>query len=155
MSDIVEKISKFDLDDDCIRQPQLFQEAADEATEAAEQRDLAKLDMETTLAELDLGFRKSALERGDKVTDKTVESLVNNDERYIKVKEDYIHSRMLASLADNKKTAYEQRKSMLEYVIRLYLSEYYSDVESNPDALSKKIAAGSIKKTLYKNKETT
>jgi hypothetical protein len=154
MSEIVEQIDKFALDEDCIRQPQLFQEAADEATNAAEQRDLAKLDMETTLAELDLTFRREASGKGERLTDKAIESLVNNDERYIKSKEDFIHTKMLASLADNKKTAYEQRKSMLEYIIRLYLSEYYSDVESNPDVLSRKIAAGGIKKTLYKNKET-
>lgn len=152
MSEIIEKIDKFSLDECCIQQPQLFQEAADEASYVAEQRDLSKIDMETTFADLDIEFRKKASERGEKLTDKAIESLINSDKSYIAAKEEYIHARKVAAEADNKKTAYEQRKSMLEYIIRLYLSEYYSDVETRPDVLSKGIMTSRIKKELYKNK---
>ena len=148
MSERVEIIDKYNLDECCIQQPQLFQDAADEASERAEERDLAKVDMDTTYAELDGEIRK-----GDKKTEKEIESLINSDDMYIEAKKNYVEARKLASLADNLKTAYEQRKSMLEYTIRLFLSEYYSDVDSKPDNLSRSIGASKIKKELYKKEK--
>ena len=140
------------MDQDCIEQPQLFQDAADKATSLATDRDLAKVDLETEYAQLDQKYRKGAMDRGEKITDKTVDSLINGTASYIEQKKNYIIMKTLAYHADNEKTAYEQRKSMLEYIIRLFLSDYYSDVDTSHEKASgptRAIMANKIKKELY------
>jgi hypothetical protein len=152
----VKPIDKFSLDQDCIEQPQLFQDAADAASVLAEERDIAKMDMDTCYATMDIELRQEATDKGERITDKAVDSLINASDEYIEAKRFFLEKRKDASLADNERTAYEQRKSMLEYLIKLYLSDYYSDVDTvvnkTMDQLSKNIMAGQIKKELYSKK---
>lgn len=155
MSEKVEPIDKYNLDTACMEQVQLFQDAADRASDLAELRDLAKITMETIYAELDGKIRKEGVEKGEKITDKSIEAIINRNPDYIEAKKSYIEARTKASKANNEKSGYKERKSLLEYMIRLYLSSYYSDVETRPEVLSRKMGAEKIKKELYKNKEKT
>ena len=151
--DIIEPnlaISKYELDTECIQQSQLFMEAGAKYVEAAEQRDIAKLEMETVWAELDKNMREAAAERKEKMTEGAIENSIQRHPSYQAAHLHYIHKKAQADYAEIRKRAFEQRKSMLELVCKLYLSEYFSDINVKGGKLSQEIELETIKKEVAK-----
>lgn len=139
----VETIDKYNLDEECIKQPQLYWEAAKLAADLAEKRDAAKIDMEVLYGELFESLKNS------KASDKTVEAMILSNPAYIEARRYFVKCKADAYKASALEGGYEQRKYMLEYIIKLYLSEYFSEVNSKMDTLSKSISARKIKEELY------
>ena len=124
------KISKFDLDTECCLQPGLFAEWAEKSVEAHDQRDRAKLKVEQIYAMIDNEIRKQASERGEKITEKQIESRIILDSRYIQAQEEYLKYSKDAATLLVARQAFEQRKGMIEMVCRLFMSEYFSEVSA-------------------------
>lgn len=143
------EIDKFNLDNECITQPELYASYSDMAISSAEERDLARLEMETLEATLDEKIRLEYRDRGEKVTEKVVETSILRNTDYIEAQLKYIKKKTEAAKLDAMRQAFEQRKSMLEMVCRLFLGEYYSDISvKDKGKVSEKIALETIKEGL-------
>jgi len=123
------EIDEYNLEREWTKQPKLFFRWAREAANARHVMDEIKAALEIVRAEVDSEVRSDPEGHGidGKVTEKMVEAAVVQSSIYItavrklqKVKHRYdIVSALVLAL--------EQRKSALEYLVRLRLSDYYSE----------------------------
>jgi len=123
------EINKHALDDECLRQPMLFAKYSELYTEAIHQRDVAKRKIEEVYSRLDSKYRSQFIEKGAKFTEKVIETLVNSDEGYRQVYKEYLETKKTSETFGNLKESFHQKKSMLELMCKLYLSNYYADIE--------------------------
>lgn len=121
-------IDRFSLDQECVEQSQKFADAATDAVDLAEERDKQKLTVDQLYATLYEKVRTEAITAGDKITEARIDAKITLDPAYQDAQLKYISLKANASRADVTKTAFEQRKSMLELTCKLFLSEYFSDV---------------------------
>jgi len=144
-------IDKFNLDQECIEQAQKYLEYAEEAVETAKVRNEASVRLDELRAQTELRIRNEALGAGVKVTEGIIASRVEVDGDYLVAQLELVQLKANAAKAEAKREAMEQRKSMLEWVCRLYLSEYYSDavVKGKPGVVND-IAVSAIKEQLKK-----
>lgn len=146
------KIDKYSLDEECIHQPELYSDVALEAVKAAEERDMKKFEMERKYAELDRTYRLA----GEKQSNPQIDAAVTRDPSYQEAQIEYLRTKAIAAEKDVYRTAFEQRKTMLELVCRLFLADYFSDVsvkvgnkvsrEKMTDAIEKEVAKAIARK---------
>ena len=139
------KIDENALDREFIMQPSKYMEYAEKAAQADSERKKAKEKLELTLAKLDMHAREHAKEEGEKVTEKVIDGRVKMTENYqdaIKeVREaDYHYNVLIAAVR-----AFDQRKTALENLVRLYIGGYFSapqqDTNDTEETLSKRTSA--------------
>ena len=144
-------IDKFNLDQECIEQAQKYLEYAEEAVETARVKNEASVRLDELRAQTELRIRSGAAELGTKVTEGIIASRVEVDGDYLTAQLELIQLKANAAKAEAKREAMEQRKNMLEWVCRLYLSEYYSDaVVKGKHGIAENIAVSAIKEQLKK-----
>jgi hypothetical protein len=126
------RIDKTNLDEELIQHPEVFYRVADKVAYLVSQRDAAKQDLAEVEARVDAQIRHDLEVRGEKVTERMVDSEKVLHQQVIKAK------KTLHALNDQLgqwqalKEAYQQRGYVLKDLVQLYISNYFgSDVSSS------------------------
>ena len=126
------KINKHNLDEEIVRQAELFGEIGDAYVDAAAQRDAAKEALACVDAELDGDIRSNA---GDiKITETMVKNEVILHPKHIKAFDAWLDAKLIADKFGVVKEAFAQRQYMLRELAGLYQSNYYQDKAIKGDA---------------------
>jgi hypothetical protein len=129
------KINKNKLDIEWIKQPQLYMQYAEQLAEADRKKQQAKEKLEVQKALTDKEIRENAL---SKMTEVMVQAGITLDSEYIKVLENYREKCYEYNIVSAAVKAFEQRKSALENLVKLYLSGYFSDCKE-PGEINKRM----------------
>ena len=139
------RIDKNDLDNELIRQPELFYHASTSYALCVSQRDQAKLDLERAEAEADSKIRRAAV-KDDKVKKITEAEIVARRAMAPEVREaqdSYLSARAAVERAAALRDAYQQRGYAVKDLVNLYVSGYYGAVTGRferGEALDKRAA---------------
>lgn len=129
------EIDKYALDAECMDQPRRFIHWAEALAEASSVRDRMDQSLDVTLAQTEMKVRKDPTAYGlEKVTDASVKALVTIDPFVVKAEELLIQAKHRVNILFAAKEAFEQRKSMLENLVKLFLSGYWSDPKIKGEA---------------------
>lgn len=132
-------INKFELDEELVRQPQLFWECCEGYATAADKRDTAKHILQTKAATLAAIFRASSLE---KVTEAKVTEHVESNPDYIAQGQFYLQYKKEAELWSGMRDTFAQRQSMIRDLVDNHKTGYFaSGLTSNEDKKQALIAA--------------
>jgi len=108
------EIDKYSLDMECMDQPRKFAKWSELLADAIKEKDTLK-------AKLSLNIRTNPEAYGlGKTTESGVQSAIESDE-------EYIQARYNVNVLTGAKDAMEQRRSMIEYLIKLFLSGYWAE----------------------------
>ncbi len=123
------EIDEYNLEKEWTKQPKLFFRWACEAANARQEVDEAKAALEITRAEVDSEVRADPEGYGidGKVTEKMVEVVVIQSAVCIAAVRKSQKAKHQYDVVSALVSALEQRKSALEYLVRLRLSDYYSE----------------------------
>jgi len=123
------EIDEYNLEREWAKQPKLYFRWAREAARSRSLMDEAKAQLEIARAEVDSGVRADPEGNGieGKVTEKMVEAVVVQSVVYIKAVRHLGKAKYRYEIVSALVSALEQRKSALEYLVKLRLSEYYSE----------------------------
>lgn len=130
------KIDSDALDIECLRQPSLFMEYSELCAEARLEMDKKKERVEVVRAEIDSAIRtspKNYITQDVKVTETSIAGTVVRQPEYRDAVKDYIEAKNRYELLNSVVKAFEQRKSTLEYLIRLHGQQYFSGPDSPRD----------------------
>lgn len=123
-------INKEDLDEECIRQPVLFDLHAQKLIPLYKERDSLKLAIEQLAAQLDGIIRESASAEGKKLTEAKIQGEITNNTQYQNLNIKYINICTECKEKEAIRDAFQQKKDMLKLLIELYISGYWSTVET-------------------------
>jgi hypothetical protein len=120
-------IDLLSLDEEWLKQPQIFMEAADKVSDLLHQKDKVKEDLERLTATVDLEIRKNP-DKFDiaKVTESAVKSTLILDKRIIKKQEELSDAIYSYNLAVNFVKALEMKKKALEGEVNLFQAQYFA-----------------------------
>lgn len=123
------EIDEYDLEKEWTKQPKLFFRWAGEAAAARLAVDEAKAALEIVRAEIDSEVRSDPEGHGidGKVTEKMVEAVVVQSAVCILAVRKSQKAKHRYDIVSALVSALEQRKSALEYLVRLRLSDYFSE----------------------------
>ena len=122
------EIDKYALDAECLDQAHKFAKWSEGLADAFSERDRMEQALNVTKAQVDKDIRTTPAQFGlEKVTETAVLNLVILDKRTQKAEADLIQANHTVGLYMTAKGAFEQRKSMIENLIKLFLSGYWSD----------------------------
>lgn len=127
-------IDKHALDEEIVRQPQLFSEISEQAVMSAAERDAAKENLKVVDAALWIDWRTKL--KDGKVTEKLLDHHVVTDPDHEKAFNTWLDAKTKADNAENLKDAFQQRSSMLRDLVSLYTSNYYQEASMRPSAAS-------------------
>lgn len=125
------KIDKNDLDEEIVRQPEIYYQVAQQCSEKQSQRDYAYDDIKRAYAEISLEVREDFEREGRKSTEALVEATVRADPGYIKAQEQHAKLRLEADKYAALQEAFSQRAYMLRELVKLYVSGYFMDSSVN------------------------
>ncbi len=119
-------INKFRLDEECISHPTLYYRYSEACVEA--KANVSKFNDRYNLvrADVNIALRDEYTSKGVKFTEALITSAIDKDERVIKAKEKLREAEETYAKLNVAVQAMEQRKSMLDNVVKLYLSGYYA-----------------------------
>lgn len=140
------QINKNALDDEVIRQPQLFFAVAEKYVEAAAKRDTLKEALTSIDAELDGKVRIMLEKAAEKTTEAIVRNAVQVHKDHEKAFNLYIQAKIDADALGALKEAFIQRSFMLRDMCSLYVSSYYENASIQANSASDK--------AVYKEKRT-
>jgi hypothetical protein len=125
------QINQFDLENECVNQPELYDEVGQLATEAKSFARSAKDNLDYTRAMVESEIRKNPESFGVvKVTESSVDAAVTIDQRYVDASRKYIDAQRLSDSLSVLQSAAEQRKSMIKDLVSLYIYSYYQKQQS-------------------------
>lgn len=121
-------ISSDELDLDCLEQPALMLKYTKHLAEMKRQVDEAKEALSITKAEVDRKIREHPESYGieGKATENAISSAILTEDDYQEASKAYIDANYEANMADGAVKAFEQRKNMLEALIRLHGQSYFA-----------------------------
>ena len=127
------------LDEELFRQPSLFIKWAEKAANATTERDRIKNKLELVRGEVALDFRENPDSYKFKITEETVKALVETDNDVVMLKEELLKANEEVNILTAAKMAIEQKKSMLESVVKLYQTGYWGELAvPNTDKITQK-----------------
>ena len=129
------ELDRSDLIGEAARQASLYGYYADQAVKARSDRDTAVNRLTQRSAELNLQFRKMAADKGLKVTEGTIQAQLDSDPELIELKADLVRTNANYITLDSMLKALDHKKSMIEIVSRLTLSEKYAAAKANDPTL--------------------
>lgn len=118
------RIDPEDLDACLVEQPGLFYHVAENVSAANSARDAIKLELEEAQAELDQQFRKTALERDEKVTEASIQNQIRTAPKIKTLQRKYLEARTKAENRAALKEAYQQRSFMLRELVAVQLAHF-------------------------------
>jgi hypothetical protein len=131
------KIDENSLDLELLDQASLFMKYAKHYAFTQKAVDEAKQAWEIEKAETDQDVRKRPEKYGlEKVTDKAIDAILLTDDKCVKAFKDYLDAKYERDMASNARDAVNQRKEMLEGMIKLLAQSYFAG-PSVPHDLSK------------------
>jgi hypothetical protein len=142
-------IDEHDLDQELLKQPQLYYEWAKKATEAECDMKDAKDDLEIIKAKIDTRVRKNK-EKYKVTTEPSIKSFVETHKKVLTYKKRYIEKRRTALLLEKAERAFDQRKRMLEMYVYRSVHNMNSSVripKEKSDEINKNLRRG-MKKQL-------
>jgi len=152
MSNLV--IDKHLLDDECLKQPVLFEYYSNAWAEASAKQDKAKQKLENYKAELEKKVRLKLSRLKDRVTEKAVGNEVETNKKYQKLCERHILAKAKANKARGIKDAFAQKKDMIKILTDLFISNYFGEVRTTQAIeLSTEAIAKGIRKMRKKKAE--
>lgn len=140
-------IDKYALDDECLKQPVLFDYYSNEWADASAKQDKAKQKLENYKAELEKKVRLKLAKEKDRVTEKAVENEVLTNTKYQKLCDRYILAKAKANKSRAVKDAFAQKKDMIKILTDLFISNYYGEVRT---AQEKELTTEAIAKGIRK-----
>lgn len=121
-------IDHLNMIDECNMQPQLYGKWADLWAYAVEEKDELKRKLDFEEADLQLKYRRGDLDtEGIKITEDALKKLVTVHPSYQTLLEKYNEACKVVNLLNNAKTAFDQRKKMIETVSYMLRMEYHSN----------------------------
>ncbi len=128
------------LDEDIIRQPELYYTVAEQYALAASTRDKAKEQLATTDAGLNASIRHKLIEIGEKVTDSKIDALVLVHEHHNNAFSNFIDAKENTDKWIALRDSVQQRGKMLGELVQLLTIGYFSkdSLQANP-AVSERI----------------
>lgn len=108
------KIDPFDLNNEILRQPQLFYEYSFQCGIAENDRDDAKDELDIAKVEIELKIRQKLIDSDEKLTETHIKSKVENHPKIKRLKEKFNKARRAFNLLKKGEEAFRQRKSMLQ-----------------------------------------
>jgi len=144
------EIDVMNLDVEAMRQPELYFKYSTLAKEAREKFDMMKMKLNVTESELAQKARLKPRAFGlTKVTEGAVSEAVKLHPRYQSVYKKMIQAKNEADLMYHAQEALNQKKRMIELLVKLHGSEYFSgpSVPHTPQELWKKVKQKRGRKT--------
>jgi len=121
------KIDDSCLDIECLEQAALFMKYARNASEKRKELDEEKQSLDITKANLDAAIRKNPENYEiEKVTEGAIQSSILNNKRYQEAYQKYLDTKYETDMAQNAVSAFNQRKDMLEALIKLHGQSYFA-----------------------------
>ena len=133
-------IDKNSLDEELVKQPQLYLHWAEQEAEALYDRDKIKEKLDLIKAELDGDIRKFPGKYGiDKITESAITNAIIQNSKYKKANEEYLQSIQDARILGIAKSAFDMRNTSLKGLVSLFISGYWaSDAKDNSTIKNKK-----------------
>ena len=123
------QIDPLRLDAECLRQPALFFQAAEQAAKKRARADELKSALEMTQADVDALVRARPEKYGiTKVTEGAITKMVMVQEDVVTAREAYGIARYELDIAQVLVSALDQKKAMLGHLVSLHGQNYFSDV---------------------------
>lgn len=124
------KIDKFNLDDECARQPSIYSKWAMLSARASEERDWRQKELDEEAARIDNEVRTDPDKFGIRdIKESAVKAAIAADEVIMKLKADVVRATAYAKFFYSAVGACDQKKTMLRMLGDLWLGEFYSNVE--------------------------
>lgn len=149
------KIDKNTLVRDCANQPEDFLHFADKLPDLYEIKQDVKDELERVISKVSLKIRKNPEKyiKG-KITDKAINDRAILDKKVIAAKKTLIKAEKDFKRAENRTKAFDQRRSMLKYIVGLFHDQYWTkDDISNEDELNTKFREEMKKKNKKKKRK--
>ena len=122
------------LDIEWLQQPSLFLKYSEAAAEARRDLDLAKERLDVIRAQIDKEIREDPEKFGvKKITEAVVSNTIVVQEKYRQVYQEYVDLKYQADLLTRVVSAFDQRKSALENLVRLYGQSYFAGPQEPRD----------------------
>jgi len=115
-------IDKHQLDDEIVKQAQLFYTVAEAHAEAVAERDAAKELLAEADAIIDRDLRKKA---GEKLTEPAIKHRVQMDTRHVQATNQYFDAKLKAEKLNALREAFKDRSFMLRELAGLFQTSYY------------------------------
>lgn len=146
------KINKHDLDNEWINQPFLQMKYVRLAAEAETKMRKKKEHLEITKASLYLQIRAMKETTKQKVTEAILDAEIKTSPEYSNVFEEYLETLEIYKILSGAVEAFQQRKSSLENMVKLYLNNYFSHPKQEKEKEFEKVQKDNLNKKLVKNK---
>ena len=121
------QVDKNRLDEELLGQAQRMFYYNSQHAQAMHDRDRAKQALDVARANTDAAVRESLTASGAKFTEAVVDGQVRTNPYYIRAQDAYLKSEYEVNLLMGAVMAMNARRSMLESLVRLYLSGYWSE----------------------------
>lgn len=131
------QIDRNNLDEECIRQPVLFDIHAQDLIPLYKERDTLELQIELLSAQLDGVIRESASVESKKLTEPKIKNEIMNNEQYQKLNNKYL---LLCASVKSKEAirdAFQQRRDMLKLLVELYIAGYWQTTEPSVNKIKR------------------
>ena len=116
------------LDEEWVKQPELFHHAARKLADARADWERAKAARDVERAELDRHVRRDPEDFGvAKVTEGAIENIIITQKTYKRATEELIKAKHAVDILEADVRTLEHRKSALEALVKLRLAEYYAE----------------------------
>jgi hypothetical protein len=123
------RIREDELEQDCEEQAVMFYKAARASADAISRRDWAKQALSELESELDAKIRHDAEVAGDRITEGSIKSQIKLERRYQAAAAEVAKLSIEVGKWAALRESYDHRKEMLKLMVRLYLANYFSDIE--------------------------
>lgn len=144
-------IDKNSLDDELVRQPQLYCDWTEQEAEAQYNRDKNKEKLDLVKAELDGEIRKNPVKYGiEKITESAISNAIIQNSKYQEANNIYLQSVQDARILGVAKTSFDMRNNSLKGLVSLFVSGYWA---SNPkeSSMTKGLKEEAVRKEHYES----
>ena len=132
------EIDKNDLSTACLDQPRRFMKWSVEYAEAVRVRDEAKRKTSVVKSNINMDVRARPSAYGiDKVTEGSINAALESNEEVNQAEKAVSDAQYAVNIYSAAKEALDQRRSMLEKLVALYISGYFSEVKLNNEGIGK------------------
>lgn len=121
------EIDKYALDTECLDQARQFMVWSEGLADAMAERDRIEQKTKVMEAQTEQSIRNNPEGYGGKLTEAGIKSYVITNPEVMQIREESIEATHKVNIIMAAKQAMEQRRSMLENLVKLYLSGYWAD----------------------------
>lgn len=147
-------INKYELDEECIKQPSIFSHIADKCSNTSSISDCAKESLARVDAEVSKKLRLEADTKGTKISEAKLQELILLDDNHKVAFQNYADAKLNADRWYVLKESWVQRSFMLKDLCGLFYAQYFikETVNVNPEAVEKENSEVRKKLAEYRNR---